>query len=83
MKMKILANAAARLKGNPFKGNQIEIWPDFAKKIQDKRKALLPFKKHLQEKLGQDSKVFISYTQLAELIGLHLVVAKILRLGGN
>ena len=37
------------------------IGADFAKKTQDKRKALLPFKKHLQEKLGQDSKVFISY----------------------
>ena len=59
--MKILANAAARLKGNPFKGYQIGIWADFAKKTQDKRKALLPFKKHLQEKLGQDSEVFISY----------------------
>ena len=60
-KMKILANAAARLKGNPFKGNQMGIGPDFAEKTQDKRKALLPLKKHLKEKLGQDSKVFISY----------------------
>ena len=57
------AAACVVMLAKPFKGNQIRIGADFAKKTQDKRKALLPFKKHLQEKDGQDSKVFISYPE--------------------
>jgi len=60
-KAKVLANAAARLKGNPYNGNIIGIGADFAKKTQDRRKALLPYKKHLQKELGADRKVFIAY----------------------
>lgn len=60
-KAKILSNAAARLKDNPFHGNLIGIGADFAKKTQERRKALIPFKKHLQKKIGRESKVFITY----------------------
>ena len=58
---KILSNAAARLKDNPFQGNLIGIGADFAKKTQERRKELVPYKRHLQKKLGQERKVFIAY----------------------
>ena len=59
--MKILYNAASQLKDNPYAGNVIGICADFAKKTQERRKELLPFKKHLKKKLGDDRKVFIAY----------------------
>ena len=59
-KAKVLSNAAARLKDNPFQGNLIGIGADFAKKTQERRKELVPYKRHLQKKLGQE-KVFIAY----------------------
>ena len=58
-KTKILANAAVRLKDNPFHGNLIRIAADFTKDTQERRKALIPFKKHLQKKLEA-----VSYTHL-------------------
>ena len=59
-KMKILVNAAARL--NPFQGNLIGIGADFSKETQECRKALVPFKKHLQKKIEeQECKVLIGY----------------------
>ena len=61
-KTKILANAAVRLKDNPFHGSLIGIGADFAKDTQERRKALIPFKKHLQKKLEeQECRVFIAY----------------------
>ena len=61
-KMKILANAAARLKNNPFDGNLIGFGADFSKETQERWKALVPFKKHLQKKLEvKEYKVFIAY----------------------
>ena len=36
--MKILSNAASRLKDNPYAGNVIGIGADFAKKTQQRRK---------------------------------------------
>ena len=61
-KTKILANAAVRLKDNPFPGNLIGIAANFAKDTQEHRKALIPFKKHLQKKLEkQECRVFIAY----------------------
>ena len=61
-KMKIMANAAARLKNNPFDGNLIGFGADFSKETQERRKALVRFKKHLQKKLeGKECKVFIAY----------------------
>ena len=60
--MKIMANAAARLKNNPFDGNLIGFGADFSKETQERRKALVCFKKHLQKKLeGKECKVFIAY----------------------
>ena len=47
-KVNILSNAAATLKDNPFRGNLIGIRADFAKKTQERRKALIPFEKQLQ-----------------------------------
>ena len=60
-KVKILSNAAARLKDNPYQGKLIGVGADFAKETQERRKALIPFKKHLQNKLGRERKVFIAY----------------------
>ena len=60
-KFKILSNAAARPRDNPFCGNLICVEDDFLKKTRERRKALIPFKKHLQKKLGREKKVFISY----------------------
>jgi len=64
-KVKVLANAAARLMGNPYNGNIIGIGAHFAKKTQDLRKALLPLKKHLQKKLGAKRKKFLLPTLLS------------------
>ena len=61
--VKILSNAAARLKDNPYQGNLIGVGADFAKEIQEHRKALIPFKKHLQNKLGRAA-MFSSLTPL-------------------
>ena len=63
-----LANAAAKLKGNAYNGNIIGIGADFAKKTQNRRKALLPYKKHLQKKLGAGRKVFIAYPAILKYI---------------
>ena len=50
-----------RLKDNPFHGNLIGIGADFAKDTQERRKELIPFKKHLQKKLEeQECGVFIA-----------------------
>ena len=61
-KVKILSNAAARIKDNPFQGNLIGIGADFAKRTQERRKELVPYKKHIQKKMGQERKVFIAYS---------------------
>lgn len=53
-KIKVLSNAAARKKDNPFHGNSIVIGPEFAKETQERRKALILFEKHLQNKLARD-----------------------------
>ena len=66
-KIKILSNAALRLKDNPYAGNVIGIGADFAKKTQERLKELLPFKKHLKKKLGDDRKVFIAYPATLEI----------------
>ena len=68
-KVKILSNAAARLKDNPYQGNLIGVGGDFAKETQERRKALIPFKKHLQSKLGRERKVFIAYPAIFEVFG--------------
>ena len=60
-KMKVLTNAAARLKDNPLGGKLIGVSEDFAKKTQEVRKALFPVKRHLKKKLGADSRAFIAY----------------------
>lgn len=67
-KVKILSNAAARLKDNPYQGNLIGIGADFAKETQERRKALIPFKKHLQSKLGRERKVFIAYPAILKYL---------------
>ena len=59
--VKILSNAAARLKDNTFQGNLIGIGADFAKRTQEQRKELVLFKKHIQRKTGQERKVLIAY----------------------
>ena len=57
-----MSNAAVRLKDNPYQeGNLIGVGADFAKETQEHRKYLIPFKKHLQNKLGRERKVFIPY----------------------
>ena len=60
-KVKILSNAAARLKDNPYQGNLIGVGADFTKETQERRKVLITFKKHLQRKVGRERKVFIAY----------------------
>ena len=67
-KVKILSNAAGRLKDNPYQGNLIGIGADFAKETQERRKALIPFKKHLQNKLGRECKVFIAYPAILKYL---------------
>ena len=59
--VKILSNAAARLKDNTFQGNLIGIGADFAKRTQEQRKELVLFKKHIQKNTGQERKVLIAY----------------------
>ena len=60
-KMKVLRNAGARLKDNPLNGNVIGISEDFAKKNQKRRQELVPYRKFLKKKLGDDRKVYIGY----------------------
>ena len=62
-KVKTLSNAAATLNDNPFQGNlTIGIGADFAKRTQERRKELVPYKKHLAKKMEQERKVFIAYS---------------------
>ena len=68
VKVKILSNAAARLKDNPYQGNLIGVGADFAKETQERRKALIPFKKHLQNKFGRERKVFIAYPAILKYL---------------
>ena len=51
----ILSNAVSRLKDNSHRGNFSP------KETQERRKALIPFKKHLQSKPVRERKVFIAY----------------------
>ena len=67
-KVKSLSNAAARLKDNRYQGNLIGVGADFAKETQECRKALIPFKKHLQNKLGRECKVFIAYPAILKYL---------------
>ena len=67
-KVKILSSAAARLKDNPYQGNLIGVGADFARETQERRKALIPFKKHLQNKLGRERKVFIAYPAILKYL---------------
>ena len=67
-KMKVLSNAAARLKDNPLDGKLIGISEDFGKKTQEERKAIAPVKKYLQKKLGAGSKVFIAYPAILKSV---------------
>ena len=57
-KVKILSNAAARIKDNPFQGNLIGIGADFAKRTQERRKELVPYKKTYTEEDGAGKKGF-------------------------
>ena len=67
-KVKILSNAAARIKDNPFQGNLIGIGADFAKTTQERRKELVPYKNHIQKKMGQERKVFIAYPAILKYL---------------
>ena len=55
-------------KDNPIGGNLIGVIEDFAKKTQEQRKALVPLKKYLEEKLRRDSKVFIAYHAILKFV---------------
>ena len=66
--VKILSNAAARLKDNPYQDKLIGVGADFSKETQERRKALIPFKKHLQNKLGRERKVFIAYPSILKYL---------------
>lgn len=46
----------------------IGVSEDFAKKTQGQRKALVPLKKYLEEKLRRDSKVFIAYHAIFKFV---------------
>ena len=67
-KVKILSNAATRLNDNPYQGKLIGIGADFTKETQERRKALIPFKKYLQSKLGRERKVFITYPAILKYL---------------
>ena len=58
-KVKILSNAATRLKDNPYRGKLIGIGADFAKETQERQKAL---SFHRVER----PKVFIAYSTIKE-----------------
>ena len=76
-KMKVLRNAAARLKDNPLNGNAIGISEDFAKKTQRRRQELVPYRKFLKKKLGDDRKVYIAYPAILKYVdanGRHRIV---------
>ena len=55
-KVKIVSNAAVRLKDNPYQGNLIGVGADFAKETQERWKVLIPFKKYLQKSSGEIAK---------------------------
>ena len=76
-KMKVLKNAAARLKDNPLNGNAIGISEDFAKRTQRRRQELVPYRKFLKKKLGDDRKVYIAYPAILKYVdanGRHRIV---------
>lgn len=78
-KMKVLRNAAARLKDNPLNGNVIGISEDFAKKTQRRRQELVPYRKFLKKRLGVDRKVYIGYPAILKYVdvnGRHRTVGK-------
>lgn len=62
-KMKVLRNAAARLKDNPLNGNVIGISEDYAKRTQRRQQELMPYRKFLKKKLGDDRKVSLRIPQ--------------------
>ena len=69
-KVKILSNAAARLKDNPYQSKKlIGVAANFAKETQERQKTLIPFKKHLKNKLGRERKVFIAKPRYFEVLG--------------
>lgn len=70
-KMKVLSNAALRLKDNPFVGNIIGISEDFAVRTQAQRKELLPYKKFLKKKFGVDGKVYIAYPATLKYVDVN------------
>ena len=67
-KMKVLSNAAVRLKENPLGAKLIGISEDFGKKTQEEREAIAPVKKYLQKKLVAGSKVFITYPAILKCV---------------
>ena len=68
-KVKILSNAATRLKDNPYQSKKlIGVGADLAKERQERRKTLIPFKKHLKNKLGRERKVFIAYPAILKYL---------------
>ena len=68
-KIKILSNnAAARLKDKPYQVKLIGVGGDFTKETRGRRKALIPFKKHLQNRLGRERKVFIAYPAISKYL---------------
>lgn len=70
-KMKVLRNAAARLKDNPLNGNVIGISEDFAKKTQRRRQELVPYRKFLKKRLGVDRKVYIGYPAILKYVDVN------------
>jgi len=70
-KMKVLRNAAARLKDNPLNRNVIGISEDFAKKTQRGRQELMPYRKFLKKRLGVDRKVYIGYPAILKYVDVN------------
>ena len=70
-KMKVLRNAAARLKDNPLNGNVIGISEDLAKKTQKRRQELIPYRKLLKKKLSDDRKVYIGYPAILKYVDVN------------
>ena len=62
---------------NPLNGNAIDISEDFAKKTQRRRQELVPYRKFLKKKLGDDRKVYIAYPAILKYVdanGRHRIV---------
>ena len=59
-KARILSNVATRLKDIAFQGNLIGIGADCAKKTQEQRRKLVPYKKTSTEEDRAGKKVFIA-----------------------